>query len=253
MRKLLLGLLLFGLGIAGAVLLARPAGAQTQAVDGTITGQVGDSGSGANDFVISLSTSSLPAAGTYEFDITDYATIHNFDLLAPGGASVDKTSIAGTGTATWTVALSPGVYTFQCDAHAYSMSGTLTVQGGTTSTSTTATTDTAPTTSTTPTTTTTPTTSTTPTTTPPIPLKARIVSARAAAHSVTVKVSSSTKGHAVAQLFKGTKRLAKASHTVPGTIVLKPSRSLKPGRYTVKVRITAAGTAASAEKTVRVG
>lgn len=227
MRKLLLCLLLFGLGIGGAVLVARPAGAQTQAVDGTITGQVGDPGAGGNDFVISLSTTSVPAAGTYEFDITDYATIHNFDLRSPKGVSIDKTSISGTGTATWTVALTPGVWTFQCDAHAYSMGGVLTVPGDTTSTSTT-------------------------TTTTTTPLKVRIVSAHATTRSVTIKVSSSQKGHAVAQLFKGTKRLAKASRTVPGKIVLRPSRSLKPGSYTVKVRVTAGGRTASAKKTVRV-
>src|SRR5579862_1872952 len=133
MRTLLLGLLLFGLGIAGAVLVARPAGAQTQAVDGTLTGQVGDPGTaGKNDYVIQLSAETVPA-GTYELDITDYATIHNFDLRSPSNTVVDKTTIAGTGTATWTVALSPGVYTYQCDAHSYSMSGTLTVTASTTS------------------------------------------------------------------------------------------------------------------------
>jgi plastocyanin len=238
MRKLLFCVLLFGLGMGGAVIVTKPAGAQTQAVDGTLTGQVGDPGAGANDFVISLSPTSVPAAGTYEFDITDYAGIHNFDLLAPGGASVDKTSITGTTTATWTVALSPGVYTFHCDAHALTMNGTLTVPGSTT---TTGTTTTAPTT-------------TAPTTTSGggSPLKIRIVSAHATAHSVTIKVSSSKKGRATARLFKGTKRLAKASHAVPGKITLRPSRPLKPGSYVVKVRVTAGGKTASARKTVRV-
>jgi plastocyanin len=234
MRALLLCLLLFGLGIGAAVIVAHPANAQTQAVDGTLTGSVGTAGS-HNSYVISLSADSVPAAGTYEFDITDYASIHNFDLRSPSGAVVDKTSIAGTGTTTWTVALTPGVWTFQCDAHSYSMSGTLTVPGSTTSTTTT----TSPTT-------------TAPTTTSVPPLKVRIVSAHAAARSVTLKVSSSASGHATAQLLKGSKRLAKASHAVPGTIALKPSRTLKPGRYTAKVKVTAGGQTASAKKTVRV-
>ena len=235
MRKLLLGLLLFGLGLGGAVIVTKPAGAQTAAVDGTLTGSVGSSGS-PNSFDISLSASTVSAAGTYEFDITDFATIHNFDLLSPSSVSLDKTGIPGTGTATWTVALSPGVYTFQCDAHAGSMNGELTVPGATT----TGTTTTAPTT-------------TSPTTTSGgSPLKVHIVSAHATARSVTIKVSSSRKGHAVAQLFQGKKRLAKASHTVPGKIVLKPAHALKPGRYTVKVKVTAGGMTASAKKTVKV-
>jgi len=43
-------------------------------------------------------SASTVAPGTYEFDITDYATIHNFDLLGPGNVSIDKTTIAGTGS-----------------------------------------------------------------------------------------------------------------------------------------------------------
>lgn len=236
MRKLLLGLLLFGLGIGGAVIVTKPAGAQTQAVDGTLTGSVGSSGS-PNAYVISLSATSVPA-GTYEFDITDYATIHDFDLLSPGGTSIRSTTVAGTGSATWTVALSPGVYTFRCDVHSDVMSGTLTVTSGTTSTDTTTASTSASTTTT--------------TTGGGSPLRVHIVSAHATARLVAIKVSSTKRGDAAVQLLKGSKRLAKASHAVPAKISLRPSRALKPGSYTVRVKVSAGGKTASAKRTVRV-
>src|SRR5262245_37097222 len=163
------------------MLVTSPGAGAGPAVDGTLTGSVGTSGDG-NAFAISLSASTVPA-GTYEFDITDYATIHNFDLLDPNSISVDKTTIAGTGSVAWIVTLSPGVYTYHCDAHPSLMNGTLTVTGGTTSTTTTT-----GTTSTTATTTTAPTTTTTPTTTggAPGPLKVRITSVHATRKLVVV-------------------------------------------------------------------
>jgi hypothetical protein len=69
---------------------------------------------------------------------------------------------------------------------------------------------------------------------------------------VVVKVSSSKTGKAAVQLLKGSKVLAKASHAVPAKITLKPSAALKPGSYTVKVRVTAGGKSATVKKTVKV-
>lgn len=290
MRKLLAALLLFGLGIGGAVIVAKPASAHT-AVLGTLVGTVGSAGT-PNQSVITLTqngstVTNLPTAGTYEFDITDYATTHNFDICAgasrcTSGTSIDMTDIVGTSSGTvWDITLSDGEYTYQCDAHTSmtkhftvgaSTTTSTTTTTGTTTTQTTATTTssstTSQTTTTTPTTTTTTgtttsqTTTTTPTTTTQqttttssgggTPLTVHIVSAKGTTHSVVVKVSSSKHGKAVAQLLKGSKRLAKSSHTVPGKITLKPSRALKPGRYTVTVAVTAGGKHATVKKTVKI-
>jgi hypothetical protein len=81
MRGLVLGLLVFALGLGAGFLVTSPHAGAQPAVDGTLTGSVGTSSNG-NAYSISLSAASVPA-GTYEFDITDYATIHNFDLLGP--------------------------------------------------------------------------------------------------------------------------------------------------------------------------
>ena len=60
--------------------------------------------------------------GTYTFTIDDLSDIHNFHLFGPG---VDmQTTVLATGTTTWTVELTPGTYTFQCDPHATTMIGT---------------------------------------------------------------------------------------------------------------------------------
>jgi hypothetical protein len=178
--------LVFALGLgAGFLFLSPRAGAHTT-IDGTITGSVGLSTS-ANAYSIGLSTSTV-APGTYEFDITDYATIHNFDLLGPDNVSIDKTSISGTGSVSWIVTLSPGVYKFHCDVHFSTMNGTLTVTGGTTSTATTGTTTTSTTTPTTTAQTTTTTTTPTTTTTAGSPLKVWIASVHATRKLVVVTV-----------------------------------------------------------------
>ena len=67
-------------------------------------------------------------AGTYTIKVEDKSSIHNFHLTGPG---VNKsTTIPFTGTQTWTVKLKPGIYTYQCDAHAFSgMKGTFKVTG----------------------------------------------------------------------------------------------------------------------------
>ena len=136
MRTLLVGLLVFGLGLGAAVLVASPrAGARTT-VDGTITGGVADGA--PNPSLLSLSVTSVDP-GTYEFDISDNSTIHNFDIC-PGtnrctnATSLHKTVISGTGDFVWDITLTPGTYTYQCDMHS-SMTKHFTVTGaGTTTT-----------------------------------------------------------------------------------------------------------------------
>lgn len=81
---------------------------------------------------------SLPA-GTYDIEVTDSSTIHDFDLVRPDHASERATDIVGTGTETWTdVVLTPGTWTYICDAHPY-MTGSFAVSGGSTTTGSTST------------------------------------------------------------------------------------------------------------------
>jgi plastocyanin len=253
MRGLVFCLLVFALGLGTGFLVTSPlAGART-AVDGTLTGSVGTSSDG-NASTISLSASTV-APGTYEFDITDYATIHNFDLLGPDDVSIDKTTIADTGAVVWMVTLSPGVYTYHCDAHAATMRGTLTVTGGTTSTSTTTGNSTTGTTSTTASTTTAPTTTTTPTTTATGggPLKVRIAAVHATRKFVVVTVKANELTRAVATLTRRGKRLARsAGDGKTLKLRLKPRHSLAPGSYVVRVVVKCCGTSATAKKTIRI-
>jgi plastocyanin len=76
-------------------------------------------------FTITFSAKTVKP-GTYKIVVADKSSIHNFHLIGPG---VNKaTSVAGTGTATWTVTLKKGTYTYVCDPHATSMKGTFTVK-----------------------------------------------------------------------------------------------------------------------------
>lgn len=68
------------------------------------------------------------APGTYEIVVDDQAAIHNFHLSGPG---VDRqTGVDFVGQTTWTVTLVDGTYNYQCDPHAYDMSGSFTVGTG---------------------------------------------------------------------------------------------------------------------------
>ena len=65
------------------------------------------------------------AAGTYEIQVHDNSTFHNFHLTGPG---VDQsTEVETKSVATWTVTLTDGVYKYVCDPHASFMNGTFTV------------------------------------------------------------------------------------------------------------------------------
>ena len=98
-----------------AVLVLAVVGAQasTTAVKGTLTGNVGPG------FTITLTQKGkavkILKAGTYKINVNDKSSMHNFHLFGPG---VDKkTSVASTGTVVWTVKLTKGSYTYQCDIH----------------------------------------------------------------------------------------------------------------------------------------
>jgi plastocyanin len=83
-----------------------------------LTGSVGPG------FEISMGQSEV-APGSYTLTVDDQATDHNFHLTGPG---VDvSTDVAAEGTEEFTVELEAGTYTFVCDPHSTSMTGTLTV------------------------------------------------------------------------------------------------------------------------------
>ncbi len=232
MRTLLVGLIVFCLGLGAAFLVATPNGFARAAVDGTITGGV--AAGAASPSLLSLSVTSV-APGTYEFDISDDSPVHNFDIC-PGKnrctpqTSLDKTSPSGTGGFVWDIVLTPGTYTYQCDIHG-PMTKHFTVTGGTTST--------------------TDTTQTTQTTT--AALTVHIVSTRASRTLVKVSARASQLSRVTAVVLRKGKRLARAA--ADGTHVsfrLKPGQPLRPGRYVVKVTVKCCGSSASAQKTIRV-
>jgi hypothetical protein len=279
MRRITACLLVFALGLALAAYLARPGASLT--TSGTLSASVGPG------FSISMSASTV-VAGSYTINVSDQSSVHNFHLSGPGVN--ESTDIAGTGSTSWSVVLQPGSYHFQCDAHASTMNGTLTVTSGTTTTttsssttttttptttttahtttstpppSTSTTTETAPastatTTVATPTTTaetTTAETTTTVATTPAVrPLHARIGALTVTAASVRVVISATRPGHATVGLFAGSKRLAHASVALGASaraITLRPAHRLPAGRYSVRLRVVSGGTTAVATKTFR--
>ncbi|HEY2353345.1 MAG TPA: hypothetical protein VGH79_00410 [Gaiellaceae bacterium] len=217
MRKLLISLMVFALGIGGAFLALSPrAGANN--LTGTITGSVGTSGS-PDAYDIALSATTV-APGTYEFDITDYSSIHNFDLCkgssCTGSNSVDKTDIDGTGSVKWTVNLTSGKYTYQCDVHHTEMQGSFTVTGGTTTTTTT-----------------------------PTAVAATIKSVVAKRKLVTVTAKANQPVKFTAWVLLKNKVKAMKTTTTPAasaTIQLKPVPALKPGYYIVQVRAAQSST-----------
>lgn len=105
------------LAAAGLAFLPAASPAQTGT---TLTGTVGPS------FTIALRDASGARvthvdSGTYTIAVNDLADIHNFHLSGPG---VDQmTEIEAQGAVTWSVTLRDGIYTYQCDPHASTMSG----------------------------------------------------------------------------------------------------------------------------------
>ena len=111
-------LALLGISIA-TVFAFLPAGSHGQA-GSTLTGTVGPG------YTITLHNPDGSAfehldAGSYTIVVTDLADIHNFHLFGPGVN--ETTAVEEMGTVTWTVTFRDGIYMFQCDPHADSISG----------------------------------------------------------------------------------------------------------------------------------
>lgn len=87
-------------------------------------------GSVGPGFVISLSTEDgdpveALEAGSYELEIEDLSSAHNFHLT---GTAVDiSTDVGEEGTQNLSIDLVPGTYNFVCDPHAGQMSGSFEV------------------------------------------------------------------------------------------------------------------------------
>ena len=116
MRRLLL--------LAVVAVLGGTAGA-ARADNPQLVGTVGTS----DAFAISLDMGGAPVhhldPGTYSLLVHDNSSLHNFHLSGPG-VNV-ATDIDGTGSQTFTITLSDGTYTFQCDPHSSTMHGSFTV------------------------------------------------------------------------------------------------------------------------------
>lgn len=92
-----------------AVALAAASLVPLATADGTLTGSIDEAGT------ITGPTGTV-APGTYDYQVTDTATTHNYHLAGPGVNM--STGVAGTGSVTWTgLVLSDGEYVYQCDVH----------------------------------------------------------------------------------------------------------------------------------------
>jgi plastocyanin len=112
---------------AAAVLVALAATAVSARADNPVlTGTVGT----GDDFVLTLTGADGQVVkhldpGTYTIVVHDQSTFHNFHFFGPGGAFT--TTVNGTGDQTFTLNLTDGTYTYQCDPHQSQMRGTFTV------------------------------------------------------------------------------------------------------------------------------
>jgi plastocyanin len=131
--RLVVGLAVLALAVAGCGGDDGEAGETTETETTTATTPVDGSTLSASvgpGFEISLTgadgsdVSTIPA-GTYTIEVGDQSDIHNFHL---SGGSVDQsTEVGGTGTDTWDLTLEEGAYSFVCDPHAGTMSGSFEV------------------------------------------------------------------------------------------------------------------------------
>lgn len=106
--------------VAVATTVIAPAGAKFTGLKGEVN----------NNFQIKVTRNGVKVktikAGTYQMQIEDESSSHNFRLKGPG---LNKaTGVPFVGKRTWRVTLKPGRYTFQCDPHAtQGMKGTFRV------------------------------------------------------------------------------------------------------------------------------
>jgi plastocyanin len=154
--------------------------------------------------------------GDYTINVDDKSTEHNFHLF---GTGVDQTTqVDAIGTATWHVTFQNGTYTYVCDAHVASMIGHFTV-------------GTVP-----------------PTTTAPPTLKAGVKLA-ALRRALTVTGTASRRATISITLLKGAKKVASKSGT--GTKLTLRYTAKSGGKYVARVVAKAAGSSASATKSLR--
>jgi plastocyanin len=130
---LVVGLAVLALAVAGCGGDDGEAGETTETETTTATTPVDGSTLNASvgpGFEISLTgadgsdVSTLPA-GRYTIDVDDQSDIHNFHLS--GGSVDESTEVGGTGTDTWELTLEEGAYSFVCDPHSGTMSGSFEV------------------------------------------------------------------------------------------------------------------------------
>ena len=110
--------------IAALAALVLPA-ASALAAPPKLTGTVGPG------FTITLTQGGKKVktlkAGTYTFVIADKSGNHSYGLDGPNGWSKDFTSVAFTGTKSFTVTLKKGKYKYYCTPHESFMFGNFTV------------------------------------------------------------------------------------------------------------------------------
>ena len=63
--------------------------------------------------------------GTYQIDVDDRSSDHNFHLIGPGVN--ERTEVDFVGRVTWTVTVTAGTYVYVCDPHSTTMRGSFTV------------------------------------------------------------------------------------------------------------------------------
>jgi plastocyanin len=66
------------------------------------------------------------SAGSYDLEVEDLSSAHNFHLTGPGGVDI-TTDVAETGTQNFSLDVVAGTYDFVCDPHASQMNGSFEV------------------------------------------------------------------------------------------------------------------------------
>jgi len=105
--------------LALVALLAVPSAASAA----TLVGEVGPGSTIVLRTQTGVRVQTVRAGSTWTIVVRDRSTAHNFRLAGPGFAR--QTSLAFTGTATWTVTFRAGTWRYVCVPHADHMSGSV--------------------------------------------------------------------------------------------------------------------------------